>query len=383
MWDEDRVLFIKKNRKNIRKNNQNSLLIAGGGTGGHLLAGISVADIWAAKIGESGKILFVGSKGGIEEKLIPTTRYALQLLTLGSLNRVSLSRKVKTLLQLPIALYRAGRILLAFRPAVILGVGGYSSGPVVLMGKILKKIGLLQVKVTILEQNKVPGLTNRILGKVVDEVFTAFEGMEPYFPKKKVVFTGNPIRSSMKFMESAPRVPFTVFVFGGSQGARGINNLVLDALPYLSTLKTKLRFIHQTGEKDYLRVLASYEKLSLSHETRVEKFIYDMPVAYQSASLLICRAGASTLAEIAAVGRASILIPLPTASDNHQAMNAQAFENAGAARILNQMTAQGKDLGALIVELMTSSTQIIEMERKVIQFYRPHAAANIVDNLYV
>ena len=194
------------------------LLIAGGGTGGHLLAGISVADVWAAKFGDQCKILFVGSKGGIEEKLIPTTDYPLRLLSLGSLNRVSLRRKIKTFLQLPGALCRATSILMTFRPGVILGVGGYSSGPVVLMGKILKKLGLLRVKVAILEQNNFPGLTNRILGKMADQIFTAFEGMDPYFPKKNVVFTGNPIRSSMKLMESAPRVPLRFLSLGAVRG---------------------------------------------------------------------------------------------------------------------------------------------------------------------
>jgi UDP-N-acetylglucosamine--N-acetylmuramyl-(pentapeptide) pyrophosphoryl-undecaprenol N-acetylglucosamine transferase len=375
MWDGD-IVDNNKAERNKR------LLIAGGGTGGHLLAGIAVADIWAAKFGEQGKILFVGSKGGIEEKLIPATQYPLKLLTLGSLNRVSLRRKVKTFLQLPVALWRAARFLLLFRPGYILGVGGYSSGPVLLMAKGLKSLRLLQVKVAILEQNKVPGLTNRILGKMVDEVFTAFEGMDLHFPKKNIVFTGNPIRASMKLMESAPRVPFTVFVFGGSQGALGVNNLIMDALPHLVRVKSKLRFIHQTGEADYARVLDAYRGFGFS-EARVEKFIYDMPVAYRAASLLICRAGASTLAEIAAVGRASILIPLPTAADNHQEKNALAFVNAGAARILNQNSTRGQDLATLLVDLMENSTQIIEMERKVIQFYRPHAASDIVDNLYV
>jgi len=363
-----------------------SLLIAGGGTGGHLLAGVAVADLWMAKFGNQGKILFVGSKGGIEEKLIPTTPYPLKLLILGSLNRVSLQRKIKTFLQLPVALGNATRFLLTFRPGFILGVGGYSSGPVVLMGKVLKSLGLLRVKVTILEQNKFPGLTNRILGKLADGVFTAFEGMDPYFPKNTVVFTGNPIRSSMKFMESAPRVPFTVFIFGGSQGARGVNNLVLNALPHLKTrvLEGSLKIIHQTGEADYARVLAGYEALGSSpDQVRVEKFIYDMPVAYRASSLLICRAGASTLAEIAAVGRASILIPLPTAADNHQEKNALAFVDAGAARMFNQTGCLGQDLAALMIELMESASQIAEMERKVIQFYRPHAASDIVDNLYV
>jgi UDP-N-acetylglucosamine--N-acetylmuramyl-(pentapeptide) pyrophosphoryl-undecaprenol N-acetylglucosamine transferase len=283
----------------VKSDRNKRLLIAGGGTGGHLLAGISVADIWAAKFGDQGKILFVGSIGGIEEKLIPKTQYPLKLLSLGSLNRVSLRKKMKTFLQLPVALLKATRFLLSFRPGFILGVGGYSSGPVVLMGKVLKTLGLLQVQVTILEQNKYPGLTNRILGKLADEIFTAFEGMESYFPNKSIVFTGNPIRSSMTLMEPAARAPFTVFIFGGSQGARGVNNLVLEALPYLRVVQDQVRFIHQTGEADYERVLAGYQAefsepaQGLPHnKARVEKFIYDMPTAYRAASVVIFRGGA-------------------------------------------------------------------------------------------
>jgi UDP-N-acetylglucosamine--N-acetylmuramyl-(pentapeptide) pyrophosphoryl-undecaprenol N-acetylglucosamine transferase len=357
------------------------LLVAGGGTGGHLLAGVAVADLWVGKHGDAASVLFVGSRGGIEERLIPRTPYSLRLLNLGSLNRVSAGQKIKTILQLPWAFWTTFRILMTFRPGFVLGVGGYSSGPTVFLAGILKKLGLLRIQVAILEQNNFPGLTNRILGRFVDLVFTAFDGMEAHFPGKKVVFTGNPIRSSMTLMDSAAGDPFTVFIFGGSQGARGVNLLVLDALPHLSSVKSKLKFIHQTGEADYNRVLAGYEAQGLSHSSRIEKFIYDMPECYRAASLLICRAGSSTLSEIAAVGRASILVPLPTAADNHQEKNALAFMKAGAAKILSQTKSDGQDLASLIMKLMKESTQIVEMERRVTQFYRPKAAADIVDRL--
>lgn len=380
------------------------LLIAGGGTGGHVLAGIAVAEVWEKKdwgantrettteggnaekatVGgtnsnENQNILFIGAQGGMEEKLVPRAGLPLQLLQVGSLNRVSLKRKIKTLFQLPLSLIKSVFILMRFRPQYVLGVGGYASGPVVLMARLMSTVGLLKARVGILEQNAIPGFTNRILGHFAHVILTAFPGMESRFPHRPVIFTGNPIRSSMKPMPSAPRDPFTLFIFGGSQGAIGINTLVIEALPYLNDMTGSLRFIHQTGEKDHDRVKAGYEKYGI--QARIEKFIYDMPATYSESSLLICRSGSSTLAEIAAVGRASILIPLPTAADNHQEHNARTFVEAGAAFLLSQNVAKGNDLAALIREALTHPEQVSAMEKAVTQFFRPNAAKDGVQGL--
>jgi UDP-N-acetylglucosamine--N-acetylmuramyl-(pentapeptide) pyrophosphoryl-undecaprenol N-acetylglucosamine transferase len=355
------------------------LLIAGGGTGGHVLAGVAIADSWRSRFGSEGTVLFVGAQGGLEEKLVPRSGYPLQLLQLGSLNRVSLKRKLKTFFQLPLSLFRSLAILLRERPQVVLGVGGYASGPVVLMARVLGWFHILRIQTGILEQNSVPGFTNRLLGRLVHSVFVAFPGMDTQFSGQKLVVSGNPIRSVMKPMPSAQRNPFTVFIFGGSQGALGVNSLVIEALPHLSDLKDQLRWIHQTGEKDYERVLENYRKNGV--EARVEKFIFDMPAAYQAASLLICRAGSSTLSEIAAVGRAALLIPLPTAADNHQEENAKIFVNAGASVLLRQQDAKGSDLAQTIREFVLDSTRVEAMEKKVTQFFRPKAADEIVENL--
>jgi UDP-N-acetylglucosamine--N-acetylmuramyl-(pentapeptide) pyrophosphoryl-undecaprenol N-acetylglucosamine transferase len=357
----------------------NRLLVAGGGTGGHLLAGVAVADAWRVENGKDTSILFVGAVGGLEEKLVPQAGYPLKLLKLGSLNRVSIRRRLKTAIQLPIALVRAISILLRFRPNYILGVGGYSSGPVVLMAQLLHFVGILKIRIGILEQNAVPGMTNRILGRFSQVVFVAFPGMDGHFPNKEVIQTGNPIRSSMKLLPSAPRLPFTLFIFGGSQGASGINSLVLAALPHLGDFLARIRFIHQTGEKDFDRVRDGYQKLEIP--ARVEKFIYDMPAAYSAASLLICRAGSSTLSEIAAVGRAALLIPLPTAADNHQEKNARAFFEAGSASLLRQQEAKGEDLARLIREFILDEKHIVQMEKSVVQFCRPRAAEDVVRGL--
>jgi UDP-N-acetylglucosamine--N-acetylmuramyl-(pentapeptide) pyrophosphoryl-undecaprenol N-acetylglucosamine transferase len=355
------------------------LLIAGGGTGGHVLAGVAIADAWKATHGPSASVLFVGAEGGLEEKLVPRAGYPLELLQLGSLNRVSITRKLKTLIQLPLSFLKSAVLLLKVRPDVVLGVGGYASGPVVLMARVLSSLFLIRTRTAILEQNSVPGFTNRLLGKLVHRVFAAFPGTERNFLNKEVLVTGNPIRSTMKLLPSAPRKPFTVFIFGGSQGAFGINTLMIQALPFLNDLKDQIRIIHQTGERDYSRVLEAYQNGGLI--SRIEKFIDDMPSAYRESSLLICRAGASTLAEIAAVGRASLLIPLPTAADNHQEENAQVFVRADAAILMNQNHSTGKDLARTIRELIQNPKRLDQMERQVTQFYRPHAAQDVVNGL--
>lgn len=363
----------------MSKNSNLKLLVAGGGTGGHILAGVAIADAWRAKQGSSSEVLFVGAQRGLEEKLVPQAGYRLIGLRIGTLNRVGLGRRLKTLFQLPWAFVYSLALLLRFRPDRVIGVGGYSSGPVVMAAKLLALFRIVPAKIAILEQNSVCGLTNRALARVADFVFVVFPGMESQFPGKKVLVTGNPIRSSMKPMKPALRDPFTLFIFGGSQGAAGINQLMIDALPYWKPLHSRLKFVHQTGERDYEKVKLAYAQAGL--QARVEKFIYDMPDVYQQASLLVCRAGSSTLAEVAAVGRASILIPLPSAADNHQEKNALVYSEVGAAVLLNQLKTNGMELAACVQKLLENPQKISDMEQKVTQFFRPAAAQDVVEGL--
>jgi len=362
-----------------KKPGTKKLIIAGGGTGGHVLAGVAVADSWIKNFGSDGEVLFVGARGGIEEKLVPRAGYKLEVLDLGSLNRVSFSRRIKTLCQLPLSLMKSAAIILKTQPHAVLGVGGYASGPLVLMARVLGLFGLCSAQTGILEQNSVPGLTNRILGKAVHQVFSAFPGMERHFNQRKLRITGNPVRAAVvdagKQATATPVEPFTVFIFGGSLGALGINTLVLECLPLLKDRLPRLRFIHQTGEKDYERVKKGYEAEGVN--ARVEKFIYDMPEVYQQASLLVCRAGSSTLSEIAAVGRASVLVPFPFASDNHQEVNARIFTDAGAAFLLIQSQSKGEDLAKIIRTLMDQPQKRAELEQQVRKFYKPDSAGQI------
>lgn len=351
-------------------------MVAGGGTGGHVLAGVAVADAWKQRFPQHPKILFVGAEGGIEGKLVPRAGYELKCLKLGALKSVSLTRRLRTLALIPWALIQSTVWLCRFRPSAILGVGGYASGPLVLMARMVG--WAWGARVAILEQNAVPGFTNRVLGYFVHEVYAAFPGVESQF-SKKVWVTGNPVRDVMKPMAPASPNPFCVFIFGGSQGALGMNTLVLEALESVPELKGRLSIVHQTGERDYERVKAAHEKIGST--ARVEKFIYDMPSEYARASLIICRAGSSTLAEIAAVGRAAVLVPLPTAADNHQEKNAQTFVSHGAALMVSQKKAKGEDLATILREFVENPGKVREMEKAVLQLYKPKAAQEIVAHL--
>lgn len=356
--------------------NRRNLVVTGGGTGGHIFAGVAIADEWR-RIYPDSRILFVGASGGIEERLVPKAGYPLELVHLGSLKGVSTKKRLKTLLQIPFALFTAATILLRERPDAVVGVGGYASGPVVLIARLVG--WTWNVRTAILEQNAVPGFTNRILARFAHAVFCAFPGIENKFQLAKTAVTGNPVRGSMVPNASATRNPFTVFIFGGSQGAVGINTLVLDSFEFLGDLLPKLRFIHQTGERDYERVATGYRKAGI--DARVEKFIHDMPECYGAASLVVCRAGSSTLAELAAVHRAAILVPFPFASDNHQEKNARLFVDRGAAELLIQGKSNGKDLAAKIRTYFLNPDRLERLESEVARFHGGNAPGKIVSLL--
>ena len=352
------------------------LLVAGGGTGGHVLAGIAIADEWCAQQKASKvAVLFVGAAQGLEARLVPQYQYPLKLLSIGALNKVSLLTRAVTLFKLPFSFLKAFWVLIYFRPDAVIGVGGYASGPVVLLAKILSPI--FKIKTSILEQNSVAGFTNRVLGRFVHRVFCAFEAGARLFEEHKILVTGNPIRSSLKKLPASHSEPFTLFIFGGSQGAYGINSMILEALPFLKS--HGIHFIHQTGVKDYERVLAGYHREGI--HGRVEKFIDDMNSCYAEASLIVCRAGASTLAELASVGRAALFIPLPTAADNHQEINAQIYEMEQAAFVVSQGSLSGAKFAERILALKQNPERLHAVETKVQKFYRNDSAATIVKDL--
>ncbi len=349
------------------------VLIAGGGTGGHLFPGIALADEVATRHPKN-DVVFVGTSRGLEAKIVPDCGYKLEVIRARGLKGVGPLRSALSLLLLPFTFIQSWRILRKCRPDVVVGVGGYASGPVVLAA------WLQRVPTAVQEQNAVPGLTNRILGRFVRAVFIAFEEARPYFPEKKVQLIGNPIRRMLldNYLRSRrDHDKFTVLVFGGSLGARGINDRMLEALDHLGDLREQLHFIHQTGKADVELVRTGYTRRGFS--AQVLEFIDDMSGAYSMAELVICRAGAATLAELTVCKRASILIPFPAATDNHQEMNAQAMVASGAALMFRQAEITGERLAIQIRNLKDHPEELKKMERQAALLGRPEAAKELAD----
>jgi UDP-N-acetylglucosamine--N-acetylmuramyl-(pentapeptide) pyrophosphoryl-undecaprenol N-acetylglucosamine transferase len=369
------------------------LLIAGGGTGGHLFPGIAIAEEVVARPG--GAVLFVGTARGLETKLVPAAGFPLELLDVSGLNRVGIARTAKGLVRLPKAFFASRAVLRKFRPDLVLGVGGYASGPLVLAA------ALLGYPTAIQEQNSRPGFTNRVLGKVARRVFVAFEDARPFFGRRKTRLVGNPVRR--KFVVAASTAGATtggparagagtataasaVLVLGGSQGARAVNDLVMGAAAALATAGRLPRIVHQAGAADDARVRARYGELGLldgAHAGRIEvrPFIDDMPAALAEAALVVGRAGALTLAELAMTGRPAILIPLPTAAADHQTANAAEFARAGAAVVAEQRATTPEALAALIEQLLGDPARLGAMSAAMAAQGRPNATRDIVDDL--
>ena len=332
-------------------------------------------EAWQERFGLEAPVVYVGAYGGYEEKLVPRGRLqGFFLLRLGSLRAVSRARKFKTLLQLPWTLLRAVIILMRFRPTHVVGVGGYAAGPTVIVAVILRRLWLLRCRTAILEQNAIPGFTNRILGRFVEQVFGAFAGTR--FLQREVIVTGHPVRAVFEKQRFDWSTNPHLLIVGGSQGAWGINRLVVEALPYLQDLKIH----HQTGQRDLAWVREAYAQYR-SAQVTVEAFIQDMPQAYRQASLVVCRSGASTLAELSAVGRGALMIPLPSAAEDHQSANARVFASAGAAQLLPQKELNGERLAQIISELMGSPMQLRAMGECARGLYVPRAASLLVEQL--
>jgi len=354
------------------------LLIAGGGTGGHLFPGMAVAE---EVVRRGGQVLFVGTSRGLEARAVPAAGYALELLEVSGLARVGLSATLRSLVRLPKAFLRSLAILRRFRPDVILGVGGYASGPMVLAAALWRYPTAIQ------EQNSVPGITNRILARLVRVVMVAFEETREFFPPRKIEILGNPVRHKLVAaltdggVAGAAKQDARILVVGGSQGARGVNDLCLAAFELLAKNGSLPAVVHQTGPSDLERCGERYRALGVGDRVEVRSFIDDMAAEYRRASLVVARAGALTLAELAIAGRPAILIPLPTAADDHQRKNAARFAEAGAALVLDQGASTGAQLAQLLGELGADSGRRQGMEAAMRGLARPHAAAALVDRL--
>ena len=353
------------------------VVVAGGGTGGHLYPGIAVARELLRRQPDA-RVTFAGTARGIEVRVIPREGFELDLLRSAGLKGTSPIARVRGVLLLPLGGLDAWRILSRRQPDVVIGVGGYSSGPVVLAA------ALRRIPTLLMEQNAVPGLTNRTLARWVDAAAVTFDETLTYFGRRGFV-TGNPVRA--EFFEkhngqepadvnrSAPRV----LIFGGSQGAHAINMAMVEAAPRLAAHPGRLAITHQTGERDLEHVRDGYRRAGL--EARVEPFLFDMDREVKAADLVVCRAGATTLAELTAAARPALLIPLPTAADDHQRKNAEVLARAGAAELIEQRSLSGSGLADRIVALASDAPRRAAMARAAQALAKPDAARDIADKV--
>ena len=300
------------------------IIIAGGGTGGHVIPALAIAQQLKKQFGA--EILFIGTARGIETRLVPQAGFPLQLIQVGALKNVSLMTRAKTMFDLPRAISACSRMLTEFDPEVVIGVGGYASGPA-MVAALRRRLPTLAF-----EPNVVPGFANRMIARWVSAAAVHFEETCQYFPHCRV--TGVPVRPAFFSISTKTSGAPTLLVFGGSQGARAINNAMIESLPGLRANIPGIHIIHQTGERDYDRVLAAYQQSGISGE--VHKFIDDMPTTFARADLLVCRSGASTVGEITAAAKPAIFVPFPAAADDHQNVNARALERAGAAVVVEE-----------------------------------------------
>ena len=347
------------------------ILIAAGGTGGHLFPGLAVADELARRDG-SRRVVFAGTPRGLESRLVPRAGYLLELLPILPLNAVGFLRMFQGLLALPRGLLRAAALVRRLRPEAVLGVGGYAGGPVVLVA------ALLGVRTVILEPNAKPGFTNRVLRPVVDRAACGYPETLRAFGGKGVL-TGNPVRggfASLPRKVHAP--PFTLLAFGGSQGSRVLNRALLAALPRLPAAD-RLRIVHQTGEDMHGEMTAAYA--AAGREAEVLPFLDDMERRFAEADLVCSRSGATTCAELTAAGKAAVLVPFARAADDHQRRNAQALEAAGAARVVEEGDLTGGSLARTIGDLVDQPERIEAMEDAARKLGRPDAAAPVADLL--
>jgi len=347
------------------------VIIAAGGTGGHIFPGVAVAHEFK-KRDPLTQILFVGTARGLESKIVPREGFDLELIKIGALKGVSIFERAKSLARLPMSLVAARAILKRFRPDVVIGVGGYSSGPTLLMA------ALSRIPTMVVEPNAMPGFTNRVLARFVDAAALSFEEAKRYFGNRGMV-TGNPVRHDFAKLAKKNRgETLNVLIFGGSQGAHAINSAIVAALPLLATMKDRLAITHQTGEADFESVRRGYADAGFENAD-VRPFIHDMSDRFSTADVLICRSGATTAAEVSAAGKAAIFIPFPFATDDHQRKNAEAFERAGAGRMILQKELTASRLADELKRLIDHPEQIDRMEAESREMGRADSTERVVD----
>jgi UDP-N-acetylglucosamine--N-acetylmuramyl-(pentapeptide) pyrophosphoryl-undecaprenol N-acetylglucosamine transferase len=346
--------------------------MAGGGTGGHLFPGLAVAREFQ-RHDRMTEVLFVGTSQGIEARVLPREGFPLATLPVKGLKGRGMRGVADALYGVPAGVLRSFKIIRQFRPDCIIGLGGYASGPLLLAGK------LKRVRCAIMEQNLRPGFTNRMLARFVDRVFTAYSGSAAYFPGARVLETGNPVRwRTLPEVKKAGK--FTLLIFGGSLGAHRLNLAAIEALRLLTDLAPEMNVIHQTGQADHETTQKEYD--ALPFEGEVTPFIENMDQAYARADLIICRAGATTVAELTAFGKPAVLVPFPFAIYDHQRWNAQALQDQGAAEMILEHELSGSVLAARIRSYFSNRALLDSMAASAHAIGRPDAARRIVEECY-
>ena len=359
-----------------------SLVIAGGGTGGHLFPGIAIAEEVLAN-NRNSHVSFIGTGNPFETGVLQNKGFEQNSIRVQSLKGKSRLQQIKALAALPLSILRSAWMLTKLRPDVVLGVGGYSAGPVVVAA------WMLRIPTALHEQNIIPGMTNRMLSYFTDRIYVSFENTRIKAPVQKIHMTGNPVRKAiLSSIETASTVsrgpvtaktPFTIFIVGGSQGAHRINTAVMEALVHIRS-KDRVAFIHQTGTADEDVVRKAYDQHHIT--SRVKPFFHHMEKEYRKADLVICRAGASTIAELAVMGKGVVFVPYPYAADDHQAVNAQELVSAGAAEMLLEKDLNGKLLAQKIENHAQAPQKRTNMAVNMQKQAKPHAARDIVADLY-
>ena len=351
------------------------LIITGGGTGGHLFPGISLAQAMVQAY-PGCEVLFIGTERKVDKTALSGLGFVAMTIKSQGIKGKNAAAKIRAMLQQPAALFEAVRIIRKFEPDLVFGVGGYVTGPVILAAR------LLGVTTCIHEQNSIPGLANRLLGHIADRIFVSLPGSEKYFPPAKTILSGNPVRS--KIVKTANQVaqkkyqePLTLLILGGSQGAQRLNSLMLEAAASSLADRTPIpNIIHQTGEHDEIHVRQKYAELGIN--ARVQAFFSDMAEIYSRADLVVSRAGATTLAELTVFHKPVILVPFPFAADNHQEINGRYLVEAGGALMFRQAELDGEKLGMEITRLMADTKLLAEMSANSGKVAKPEATGTIV-----
>jgi UDP-N-acetylglucosamine--N-acetylmuramyl-(pentapeptide) pyrophosphoryl-undecaprenol N-acetylglucosamine transferase len=349
------------------------LLLTGGGTGGHLFPAIATAEHLNAKMPQS-VVLFIGTRRKLDREALEHFGFTVKTIHSYGLKGKKLLELIKALLILPVSLFEAAYQIMKFKPDVVLGVGGYVTGPVVLVARLMGKPTVIH------EQNSIPGLANRKLGRFVNRVCLSLPQSQGFFPAEKTVLTGNPVRRKIidcRATRAERSGKPTLLVLGGSQGAHAINQLMVEAVRSRAADFLKLRLIHQTGSDDEQMVVEVYREAGMDH--LVSAFFTDMAGIYTQADLVVSRAGATTLAEIGVVGKPAILIPYPFAADRHQEKNASWYVESGAAVVLPQDGLTSARLTDEIVSIIGDPARIVEMSSAMANLGIPDAAERIVD----